>query len=184
MQFFKVGRNAHATVYGSMLDAFNNSTQFMSDADLAAVAKYLKSLPGNGDDPSFVYNPAAQQALDRGDLSARGASLYLRQCSTCHGEDGKGRGDLLPPLAGNASVLEREPASLLNVMLNGAGRIVVNGVPDSYRMTPFRLLLSDVEIADVATFIRSSWGNPAGTVRASQVKELREATDRTAPRAS
>jgi alcohol dehydrogenase (quinone), cytochrome c subunit len=177
VQFLQVGHNLHATVYGSMLDAFNNSTQFMSDADLTAVAKYLKSLPGNARGPSFAYNPTTQQALDRGDLAARGASLYLKQCRTCHGEDGKGRGDLLPPLAGNASVLERDPASLLNIILNGAGRIVVNGVPDSYRMTPFRVLMSDEEIADVATFIRSSWGNTAGAIHASQVKELREATD-------
>jgi mono/diheme cytochrome c family protein len=177
VQFFRFGRNAHATVFGSMLDAYNNSMQFMTDADSTAVARYLKSLPGNADDPNYVFSPATQQALDRGDLRARGASLYLKQCSTCHGQDGKGRGDLLPPLAGNASVLEREPASLLNIILNGAGRIVVNGVPDSYRMTPFRLLLSDEEIADVATFIRSSWGNPAAAVQASQVKELREATD-------
>jgi mono/diheme cytochrome c family protein len=46
VQFLKTGHNAHATVFGSMLDAFNNSTQFMSAADLSAVAKYLKSLSG------------------------------------------------------------------------------------------------------------------------------------------
>jgi alcohol dehydrogenase (quinone), cytochrome c subunit len=177
VQFLKVGRNAHATVYGSMLDAFNNSTQFMSDADLLAVARYLKSLGSHAADPQFAYDSITQLALDRGDLGARGARLYVKQCSTCHGLDGKGQGDLLPPLAGNASVLEREPASLLNVMLNGAGRIVVNGVPDSYRMTQFRELLSDGEIADIATFVRTSWGNAAAAIQASQVRGLREATD-------
>jgi len=177
VQFLKVGHNTHATVFGSMLDAFNNSTQFMTDADLAGIAHYLKSLPGYADDPPFAYDAKTQQALDRGDLSARGAGLYLNQCSSCHGRDGRGRGDLLPPLAGSASVLERDPASLLNIMLNGAGRIVVNGVPDSYRMTPFRVLLSDEEIADVAIFIRNSWGNTAGAVTASRVREMREATD-------
>lgn len=175
-QFLKSGHNRHATVYGSMLDAFNNSTQFMTDIDLAAIATYLKSL-GGGDATAFIYDERARDALDRGDLSARGAAKYLNQCSSCHGLDGKGRGDLLPPLAGNASVLERNPASLINIMLNGAGRIVVNGVPDSYRMTPFRELLSDEEIADIATFIRSSWGNGAGAVRALQVHDLRGATD-------
>jgi mono/diheme cytochrome c family protein len=149
----------------------------MTDADLAGIAKYLKSLPGNSDDLSFTYDAKTERALDRGDLSARGAGRYLNHCSTCHGRDGKGRADMQPPLAGNASVWERDPASLLNIILNGAGRIVVNGVPDSYRMTPFRVLLSDQEIADVATFIRNSWGNAAGAVNASQVRELREATD-------
>jgi alcohol dehydrogenase (quinone), cytochrome c subunit len=179
VRFLKLGHNAHGTVFGSMLDAFNNSTQFMSDADLMSVAEYLHSLPGTGTDNGlhYIYNPATQSALDTGDLAARGATLYLKQCSSCHGRDGNGHSDLLPPLAGSAPVLERNPSSVINVILNGAGRIIVNGVPDSYRMTPFRVLLSDQDVADVATFIRHSWGNEAGTVQASQVQELRAETD-------
>jgi len=179
VQFLKVGHNAHATVYGSMLDAFNNSTQFMTDADLAGIARYLKSLPSKGDDPVYVYDGRTHQMLDDGDLSTRGAGLYLNQCSTCHGRDGRGHGDLLPPIAGNASVLQHDPSSVLNIILNGGGRIVVNGVPDSYRMTPFRVLLSDEQIADVASFIRHGWGNTAPAVNAAQVRALREATDPT-----
>ena len=56
---------------------------------------------------------------------------------------------------------------------------MVGGVPDSYRMTPFRVLLSDQEIADVATFVRSSWGNNGPAVAASEVRDLRGATDPT-----
>jgi len=62
-------------------------------------------------------------------------------------------------------------------LLNGAGRIVVNGVPDSYRMIPFRVLLSDQQIADVASFVRASWGNSAEVVKVHEVTSLREATD-------
>jgi mono/diheme cytochrome c family protein len=47
VRFLKTGRNRHAVVFGSMTEAFNNSTQFMSDDDLAAIARYLKSLPGD-----------------------------------------------------------------------------------------------------------------------------------------
>jgi mono/diheme cytochrome c family protein len=88
----------------------------------------------------------------------------------------------LPPLAGNVSVLEHDPSSLINIILNGAGRIVVNGVPDSYRMTPFRVLLSDQDIADIGTFVRSGWGNAAGSLNATQVHALRNATDPTSDR--
>jgi mono/diheme cytochrome c family protein len=181
VNFLKTGHNVHATVYGSMLDAFNNSTQFMSDDDLAAIARYLKSLAGGSgaDQALFVPDNRTLLALDRGDLSAHGAGLYLQQCSSCHGRDGKGRGDLLPRLAGNPSILDQDPSSVINVILNGAGRIVAKGVPDSYRMTPFRVLLSDQEIADVATFVRSSWGNKAPQVTAAQVKALRDSTNST-----
>jgi mono/diheme cytochrome c family protein len=184
-RFLKSGHNAHATVYGSMLDAFNNSTQFMSDEDFAGIARYLKSLsPGRGGSTAgpVIYDDKTAKAFDAGDLSARGATLFLNQCSSCHGRDGKGRGELLPPLAGNVSVLEQDPSSLINIILNGAGRIVVNGVPDSYRMTPFRVLLSDQDIADIATFIRSSWGNTAGRLDVAQVHALRDATDPTSDR--
>lgn len=41
--------------------------------------------------------------------------------------------------------------------LNGSSRVVANGIPDAYRMPPFRQQLSDQQIADVLTFVRSSW---------------------------
>ncbi len=179
VNLLKSGHNAHATVYGSMLDAFNNSTQYFSDDDLSAIARYLKSLDAESSAgaPTFTYGEQTLQALDRGDLGATGAGLFLNQCSACHGRDGLGHGDLLPPLAGNPAALEQDPSSLINIVLNGAGRIVVNGVPDSYRMTPFRVLLSDQNIADIATFVRTSWGNSGSAVTASQVRALRDATD-------
>jgi mono/diheme cytochrome c family protein len=179
VSFLKTGHNIHATVYGSMLDAFNNSTQFMRNDDLGAIARYLKSLKAGAAQTPYAYDQTATLALDNGNLSAPGAGVYLTQCSSCHGRDGRGNGDLLPPLAGNPTVLGQDPSSVINVLLNGAGRIVVNGVADSYRMTPFRVLLSDQEIADVATFIRSSWGNKSARVTADRVKSLRQATDPT-----
>jgi mono/diheme cytochrome c family protein len=179
--FLKTGHNARATVYGSMLDAFNNSTQFANEEDLTAIARYLKSLDARATlgQASYVYDDHAQLALDKGDLSAPGAGIYLNQCSSCHGRDGQGHQDLLPPLAGNSAALEHNAASLINIVLNGAGRIVVNGVPDSYRMTPFRELLSDQDIADVANFVRTSWGNNGSAVSAAQVHALRDGTDPT-----
>jgi alcohol dehydrogenase (quinone), cytochrome c subunit len=181
VNFLKTGHNARATVYGSMLDAFNNSTQFMSNDDLTAIARYLKSLDARAalGQASYVYDNHTQLVLDKGDLGTPGAGLYLNQCSTCHGRDGQGHGDLLPPLAGNSAALEHDPSSLISIILNGAGRLVVNGVPDSYRMTPFRVLLSDQEIAHIATFVRTSWGNNGPGVGAAEVQALRDATDPT-----
>ena len=181
VSFLKTGHNAHATVFGSMLDAFNNSTTFMSDADLTAIARYLKSLAGGETtaQPVWVPDTRTVAAIDAGDLSTPGAVLYMQNCQSCHGGDGAGRPDLLPPLAGSATVLDADPTSVINVLLNGGGRIVANGVPDSYRMTPFRVLLKDQQIADLAGFIRSSWGNKAPAVTADQVAKLRDSTDPT-----
>lgn len=179
-QFLKTGRNRHAVVFGSMTEAFNNSTQFMSDDDLRAIARYLKSLPGDPrrDGTPWRYDPAVNAALALPNHShAPGAQIYMARCSYCHGADGRGQAQWMSPLAGSASSLAKESASSINVVLNGASRVVANGVPDAYRMPPFRAHLSDQEVADVLSFVRSSWGNKGGPVTPQDVKALRERTN-------
>lgn len=178
--FLKNGRNQHAVVFGSMTDAFNNSTQFMSDEDLKAIAHYLKSLPGDRerDGEPWEYTEASNEALT---LASRannpGARLYMAKCSACHAANGRGKTPWIPPLAGVASSLSDHNASSINVTLNGSGRAVANGVPDSYRMPPFRKQMSDAEIAEVLSFVRTAWGNDGGAVSREDVAALREKTD-------
>lgn len=175
VQFLKTGRNRHAVVFGSMTEAFNNSTQFMSDDDLAAIARYLKSLPG---DPQRDGAPWQYQAVNASEhLDAPGAHTYVTRCATCHGLDGKGQGEWMPALAGATSALAGEDASAINITLNGSQRIVAAGVPDAYRMPAFREQLSDREIAEVLSFIRGTWGNAGGKVEAKAVNTLRGHTD-------
>lgn len=172
VQFLKTGRNQHAVVYGSMTEAFNNSTQFMADDDLAAIARYLKSLPG---DPQRDGTPWQYQTASTD--SSPGAHTYATRCASCHGQDGKGQPDWMPPLAGATSALAKESASAINITLNGSQRVVVAAVPDAYRMPAFREQLSDQEIAQVLSYVRSTWGNAGGTVDAQAVGKLRGHTD-------
>ncbi|ORT73694.1 c-type cytochrome [Pseudomonas mosselii] len=173
VQFLKTGRNKHAVVYGSMTEAFNNSTQFMSDDDLNAIARYLKSLPG---DPGRDGAPWQYQAVAAGP-DTPGAHTYATRCASCHGLDGKGQAEWMPPLAGATSMLAAENASAINITLNGSQRIVAAGVPDAYRMPAFREQLSDQEIAQVLSFARGAWGNHGGEVQAKAVGTLRGHTD-------
>ena len=96
---------------------------------------------------------------------------------SCHGADGKGHSPYIPPLAGNPVVLDSDPSSLINLVLNGAQPLVVKGTPDAYRMPQFRVQLTDEEIASVLSFARGGWGNGAAPVTADQVKALRPVTD-------
>lgn len=172
-QFLKTGRNRHAVVFGSMTEAFNNSLQFMPDEDLRAIAHYLKSLPGNPGKDGSAWQYQAATAT-----GGTGAQTYLAKCSFCHGVDGRGQGQWIPPLAGSASSLASEgAASGINAVLNGSARVVAQGVPDAYRMPPFRNQLSDQQIADVLSYVRSSWGNTGGAVPAKAVRKLRKRTD-------
>ena len=43
--FLKNGHNRVGTAFGSMIDVVNNSTPYLSDDDINAMAAYLKSLP-------------------------------------------------------------------------------------------------------------------------------------------
>jgi len=179
-QFLKTGRNKHAVVFGTMTEVVNNSTQFMTDDDLKAVSHYLKSLPGDPkrDGEPWQYQASSNEQLGLEQrLKVPGAQTFVAKCSSCHALDGRGQRQWIPPLAGATSSLVKEAASSINVTLNGSGRIVANGVPDAYRMPPFRNQLSDKEIADVLSFVRTSWGNQGGVVKEEDVKDLRDRTN-------
>jgi mono/diheme cytochrome c family protein len=175
--FLKSGHNGKATAFGSMLDVVNNSTPYLTDDDVNAMAAYLKSLSATTQQAAFTYNDATATALQSGKAQQTGAATYLGYCAACHGPDGKGQTPYIPPLAGNPVVLDSDPSSLVNLVLNGAEPIVIKGTPDSYRMPQYRVQLSDDEVAQVLSFVRSGWGNNAGAVTADQVKNLRPVTD-------
>jgi mono/diheme cytochrome c family protein len=113
------------------------------------------------------------------DFSTRGAQTYYEYCSNCHVTSGNGYYPYQPPLAGNPGVLDPDPSSLINMTLNGSLRLVSSEGPVTTDMPYFRQLLNDQQIADVLTYIRSSWGNSASAVDAEQVAEIRAATDPT-----
>ncbi|WP_373424364.1 cytochrome c [Pantoea sp. Taur] len=172
--FLKQGRNQHAVVFGSMADAFNNSTQFMNEDDLRAIAHYLKALPSGSQNAgsSWQYQNTESTLAD----NPSGSQIYTARCSSCHGADGRGQAPWIPPLAG-ATSMQVDSASAINVVLNGSARIVADGVPDAYRMPPYRKQLTDQQAAEVLNFIRTSWGNQGEKVDAKAVSELRGKTD-------
>jgi mono/diheme cytochrome c family protein len=157
----------------------NNSTPYLSDDDINAIAVYLKSLPATFAQQAVAYDDATTAALRSGHAPQPGAATYNGTCANCHGFDGKGFGPYTPALAGNPIVLDNDASSLINLVLNGSSPLVVKGVPDSYRMPQFRQQYTDQDIADVVTFIRNGWGNQAPAVTAPEVANLRKTTDPT-----
>ncbi len=179
VDFLKGGHNKGEAVFGSMIDVVNNSTPYMSDSDLNAIAVYLKSLPATAAQPAYGYDDATTTALRGGHATQPGAATYTGVCWACHGYDGKGFSPYTPALAGNPVLLDNDPSSLINLVLNGSNPLVVKGTPDAYRMPQFRQQLSDQQIAEVVTFIRNGWGNQAPAITAADVAKLRKSTDPT-----
>lgn len=166
----------HAVIGAAMGDVVLHSTQYLTDADLQAIATYLKTLPPSRNDESeFVANPATATALASGREADRGAELYVDNCSACHRTTGKGNANVFPELAGNSSVLSPDPASLILLVLHGSSVPRTTASPSALGMPGFGWRLSNTEVAQLLTFIRSNWGNRASSVSPGEVAHVRAA---------
>ncbi len=177
VEFLRQGHNRIGTAFGSMAEAVNNSTSYLSDSDADGIATYLKSLPATSVQQAVAYNNATTAALRKSPTAQPGGGVYAGACASCHGFDAKGFTPYMPALVGNPVVLDHDPSSLINLTLNGSVPLLARGTPDAYRMPQFRQQLSDEDIAGVLTFIRNAWGNGAAVVTATQVAKLRKTTD-------
>jgi alcohol dehydrogenase (quinone), cytochrome c subunit len=178
-EFLKHGHNRVGSSFGSMTDVINNSTSYFSDGDIEAITVYLKSLPATSAQQAVAYDNATTEALRNSPATQPGTAIYESDCASCHGFDARGFIPYMPSLAGNPVVLDENPSSLINVVLNGSVPLVAQGTPDPYRMPQFRQQLSDQDMADVITIMRKCWGNQAPAVTAAQVAKLRKTTDPT-----
>jgi len=128
----------------------------LSNADIAAVATYVRSAWTN-----TASGVTEQQVAAAGTpvLSAVGASVYAAKCAACHGASGQGGGrGTFPALAHNTVVNASDAAGMIGVIEHGRSM-----------MPSWKGQLSAADIAAVATFVRSAWGNSAGPVTEQDV---------------
>jgi alcohol dehydrogenase (quinone), cytochrome c subunit len=179
VETLRTARNSQQAVIGaSMNDVIVHSTQYLNDADLQAMAAYLKTLtPAPGDRAGFAANPATAAALAAGHEANRGAELYVDNCAACHRTDGQGSPKALPKMAGNSSVLAEDPSSLISLVLAGGSLPGTQEAPSALGMPGFGWRLSNHEVAQLLTFIRAGWGNQAASVSAAEVARIRASLD-------
>ena len=161
------------SVAGPMSEVVLGSTQHLSDADLRAMANYLKALPPSAADERSASAAAAAADVTPASADGPGAKLYARHCAACHGDEGEGVAGIYPALAGNRAVTLRTPANLVHVVLEGGFAPATAGNPRPFGMPPFATELSDEQLAQVLTHIRGSWGNRAAAVSALEVGRYR-----------
>jgi mono/diheme cytochrome c family protein len=176
VQFLKTGRSDRSAVFGGMTDVIVHSMQYLSDEDLTAIARYLKTLPANNpDDQPHQYDEQVAKALWKGDDSKAGAAVYIDNCAACHRTDGHGYTRVFPALAGNPVLQSEDATSLIHIVLKGGTLAATHTAPSTFTMPAYAWRLSDQEVADVVNFIRSSWGNQASVVKAGDVASIRKA---------
>jgi len=162
--YLKTGHSLTSAANGPMSETLNLSTSRMTDADLKAIAIYLKDQPG-GDQSAPPRPDEATMTI--------GAKIYMDECAGCHTSNGKGVAGLFPALHGSPVVQQDDPTTLLHVVLRGARTVDTDQAPTAAAMPAFGWLLKDDEVAAVVTYIRNAWGNAAPPVGASEVSKAR-----------
>ena len=110
-----------------------------------------------------------------------GERLYTMACLSCHQPEGKGLPGVYPPLAGSEWVSGKDTSALIKIVLHGLkGPVKVAGqeygvFENSVPMPPMGGL-GDQEIADVLSYLRSSFGHQESSVSPDEVRAVRAAT--------
>lgn len=166
------GISARGSTLGPMAEVVYESLQHLSDADLSAMALYLKSLPVS----AAPAAKGAMRAVDRDLARSResGAQLYAQHCASCHGDRGEGLPPAAPALAGNRALTMDSAVNPIRVLLFGGYPPGTAGNPRPFGMPPFSDELNDQQIADLLTYLRSSWGNQARPIPAAEVARHRQ----------
>lgn len=140
-----------------------------------AVAYIVMAQPDGLAELGDRRQPSTLALPDNATTSAavNGGQIYAAKCQACHQASGQGLPGVFPPLAG-ASWVTGSPDALLQIVLHGfTGPIEVLGNTYNGAMPAFGGQISDAELAAVATFIRSQWGNTATAVTHEDVASAR-----------
>ena len=176
-KFLITGIGPAGNASGPMAEVVLHGTQYLSADDALAMARYLQA-PG-----SFAPAAASAAALGGGATPANpgpaarqsaGQQLYQQNCSDCHGAQGQGQGDIYPALAGNRHVTLSNHNNLIHQVLAGGFAPATAGNPRPYGMPPFMLRLSDAEIAQLLSYVRTAWGNQGTGIREIDVQLQRQ----------
>jgi mono/diheme cytochrome c family protein len=165
VRYLKTGQNTHAMATGPMSEVITDSTSKLPEDDLRAMAVYLRDQPG----------PEAEQPRIAQDdpVMRQGGVLYTDNCAACHRSDGNGTAGLFPALRGNPVVQQKDPTTLLHIVLHGTRNVATDAVPTAPAMPAMSWKLNDDQIAAVLTYVRNSWGNAAAAVSAGDVAKKR-----------
>lgn len=101
----------------------------------------------------------------------QGEQLYVKHCSNCHQINGTGLGRIYPPLKDSDYMLNNFERVICLMRYGMDGELIVNGL-DYKQAMPGVPGLTDLEVAEIATYIYNSWGNNRGLVEVKEVSRI------------
>jgi len=168
VEYLKTGSNARSAAAGPMTDVIKNSTRFLSDGDLQAMAEYLKDMPAEKGKSDAPLSEKDKRAL------SHGQALYFDNCTACHLAGGTGLANTFPPLANNSAVQSPLADSVIHIILSGGKEAVTSSKPTGLAMPAFGWKFDNADLADLANYVRNAWGNRAPMVDEEEVATLRK----------
>lgn len=145
LSFFKNGiAPKHGVAVGLMARVVHETLSKLTDDDLKAIVAYLKST-----------QPKAEEIVATGAATSESATLFLNNCASCHQLNGEGIKGKIPALAQNGAVTAKGPQNIVKVLLGGLP------ATDTYGPMPSFAWLSDGQIAEIANYVRTNFGNNA-----------------------
>lgn len=189
VQYLKTGTaTGKGQAAGGMAEAVQNSLQFLTQDDLAAIAVYLKTIPPIRNpvetQPAYAYgSPADFEASLRGKAKQNsaapiegGEALFSGYCASCHQPTGGGTPkQSYPALFHNTATGGVNTNNMISAILFGVDRKVGDHHVFMPRFDQFSFVqvLSDGQIAAIASYVARQFGNPTLQVTAADVAIIR-----------
>lgn len=117
---------------------------------------------------SFQQKPKFDLAAS----SERGKEIYLRNCVSCHMDQGEGLEGIFPPLAKSDYLLKDKKRAIQQTLYGVNTEMTVNGKVYNGEMNGFDL--TDNEMSDLMNYIYNSFGNKGGVITPAEVKAVRK----------
>lgn len=101
----------------------------------------------------------------------QGEQLFVEHCSNCHQKNGKGLGLLYPPVD-QSDFMDKNFEQVICLIRNGIkGELIVNGKSFNKEMPPIPGL-TDLEIAEITTYLYNTWGRDRGIVEVKDASKI------------
>ena len=114
--------------------------------------------PGSGNTTYEALSNEDQAKFEK--YMILGKEVYTVNCSNCHQLNGKGLHGIIPPLA-TSDYLEQNQLTIPCLLKIGSkDSLMVNGLTYPPQMPAHKI--SNLELAEVITYINNSWGNEYG----------------------
>jgi nitrite reductase (NO-forming) len=163
----------------SIFRTFHKGTVGMLKVDGEADTAVFKSEKAAEEEGEAKVEKKIEVLKTEAPVILSGKDVYTANCLACHGDDGKGTDESFPPLAKSDFLKklssQKDRTELISIPLMGKkGKIIVNKKEYDGEMPMFSEI-TDRELADVLTYVSTSWGNKAKKFTEAEVKKVRSA---------